>query len=416
VSQIKKLPFKFSPFEKWIVFGGLAAHLFLLYRFQSHMGDYGDFVKAGQLIWDDKDPYSRLMYVNSPVSATLVYGLSWILPFLFVPFFWQVLNMLGIWLFLRAFINPNLAKPLFIAVTLASFFNSTRALYGNVQVTGLVLGLIAVAHILFKSDVSAFVSLIPLWLAFELKPQMTLSFLIFFFFFQKIQSIRILIFGAYVLLSHLVVEIMFVGDIHRLWIEKILRYSSNSLEEGYEISIWKSTAQILGHQPTIKVFTTVFTVLILILMVYFSLQSKGNLILFLATVFPLANSYLHLYDLAPIAILVVIAAFRTQGTSLILGCVLFLQIFPLSQYSQLVLALLFLLVAIWSYWARRSGLKFIVYVLVSSTLVAISFFIQRNLSQEIQIANSVVIPLIAVLALNSKVLISIFNPETIKQV
>jgi hypothetical protein len=224
-----KNPWKyFLHWEKFVLLAGALGYSVITYKYRFQMGDFGDFVKAGSMIWENTDPYSHLMYVNSPVSAVVIFGLSKSLPFLFVPAYWQLLNVAGLILFIRCVVKIELHRSLPAVFSIFAFLNVTRALFGNVQVTGLVLGLVAIGMILIKKGKSEFISMFPIWLAAEIKPQLALGFIAIFLFQGKIQKLRIFALGLYLLISHFLVEAKFKGDIHRLWIEKLLKYSTAS--------------------------------------------------------------------------------------------------------------------------------------------------------------------------------------------
>ena len=192
-----------------VIFLGLTVHIVLLIRYRSQMGDFGDFVKAGDLIWENTNPYTSLMYVNSPVSAVLAYGLNKILPFIFFPAFWQILNIVGIFAFFRLWLRKEVSSNLLLAIALLSFLNVTRALVANVQVTGLVLGAFALGVLLAQKGKSPFLVMLPIWVAAEIKPQLALGLIVFFLFHKGIHFARIAILTFYVFISHLLVEIKY---------------------------------------------------------------------------------------------------------------------------------------------------------------------------------------------------------------
>ena len=71
------------------------------FNYSLNLADFGDYIKAGSLIADRKNPYEQLMYANSPVSALFFYLVSWVLPFPIQPVMVHLLNVLGALFFLR---------------------------------------------------------------------------------------------------------------------------------------------------------------------------------------------------------------------------------------------------------------------------------------------------------------------------
>jgi hypothetical protein len=377
-----------------IVFVGYCA---LLYRFRSHPGDFGDFVKAGELIWNQKNPYSQLMYVNSPVSAVIFYLLSRILPILLIPTFIQILNLIGIMFFFKVVLkNANRANLLWIFVVLL-LFNSTRALLANVQVTGLLLGLIAASLTLTRNSAPAYKVVFPLWLAMEIKPQLAVPFVLVFLFDSKIHKARILLLGIYYFAAHLVVSFKFGSSIDQLWIKKIVSYSSNSMKEGYEISYWKGLAILLGEEKYIQIFSQGVVMITLCFVVYFALKSQTNWAILLAILFPIQNSYLHLYDLVPASILIASLYLRKNSTSLLFGLLILMQIYPLNFYTQLSILLFCLLLNISQ--KEMMSKRLISSLLMFSHSIFVLILLD-NYSEEMQIILSLTIPLIIVLLVN----------------
>jgi hypothetical protein len=402
---------KVSTWEKGIVLAGLIGYGLIVYRYRFQMGDFGDFVSAGKMIWENVDPYSQLMYVNSPVSAVIAYGLSRALPFLFVPAFWQILNIVGLAFFFRTILKSQYHRALPIIFSIFAFFNVTRSLFANVQVTGLVLGMIAIGMTLIKQRRHVLICMIPIWLAAEVKPQLALGFIAVLLFQGKVQKLRIFILGLLVVSSHAIVELKFSGGINRLWIEKLLKYSNASLTEGYEISFWKSLAIYSGQEGSIRILSTFFLVATLVSIMFFALKKRLDIALFLAMFFPFQNTYLHLYDLAPIGILYILALHSFRDFPIIIGTGIFLQFFPLVIETQ-ILAGLICAATVFIITRKNQGfLQLVVSLVVSVFAFVLIFFLLRSQSQELQIAIALVAPTATLLALYIRKFVSPLDSE-----
>jgi hypothetical protein len=395
--------------EKAILLFGAIGYAFITYKYRTQMGDFGDFVKAGKLIWENVDPYSQLMYVNSPVSAVVVYSLSKAIPFLFVPAFWQLLNILGLAFFIRTVVKPEFHSALPVVFSIFAFLNVTRALFANVQVTGMVLGLIAIGITLNQNGKSTFFSMLPIWIAAEVKPQLALGFIAVFLFQGQIQKLRILALGLYVLLGHVIVELKFNGDINRLWVQKLLKYSSASLKEGYEISYWKSLAIFSGQTSIIRILSILFLIATLVAIIALALKRQLEWALFLAIVFPLQNTYLHLYDLAPIGVLFVLSLYSSRDIPLIIGTCIFLQFFPLAIETQVLVAIVFSLMVLLLKAKEQRITRLLLLLSTFLCALAIVFYLLGNQSQELQMANSLVAPAAVLLAINSRKFVALLD-------
>ncbi len=411
MNMSKVLNWRVSSWEKVVLLAGATGYSVIIYRYRFQMGDFGDFEKAGKMIWGNTDPYSQLMYVNSPVSAVLTYGLSRSLPFLFVPAFWQVLNILGLFFFFRTILKSDFHRSLPVVFSIFAFFNVTRALFANVQVTGLVLGLIAIGMTLIKNRRSAFISIIPIWLAAEVKPQLAIGFIAILLFHGKVQKLRIFYLSFLVVLSHAMIEVKFKGDINRLWVEKLLRYSTGSLEEGYEISFWKSLAIYSGQVSFIRVVATLFLVATFMTIVYFALKRRLEIALFLALFLPFQNTYLHLYDLAPIGILFMLVLHRSRSFPIIIGTGTFLQFFPLSIETQILVAFISTATALFIKRKAQRIWQFIILQMISVSTIILIFYLIRDQSQELQIATALVAPVAVLLAIYRREFVSPLDSE-----
>lgn len=409
--QIKRILDSLPKWEKFFFLAGLLAYSILCYRYRIHMGDFGDFVKAGKMITEDIDPYSNLMYVNSPVSAFIVYYLSHLLPFIFFPLFWQLLNVIGLFFFTKTVIRKDLHHILLFAFTCFAFLNVTRALFANVQVTGLVLGLLAISLQATKSNRPAIWVILPSWLALEIKPQIALGFSILILFNNGVQKMRTILLVVFLAISHIFVEFAFVGNIHKLWLQKLLRYSSASLEEGYEISYWKVISIYAGNPSEIRFFSILCTALTLILVIYFSLRAKPNWSIFLCLLLPFQNTYLHLYDLALLGIIFSIGVYVYRSFLMILPVGLLMLFFPIKVDSFTLVALIVLTLMLIFQRNQsnfRSSLKF--YALTVSAGVVLQY-LTRNESQEMQIACALVIPLASMLIFLRKQIVNLLEPN-----
>jgi hypothetical protein len=379
------------------------------------MGDFGDFVKAGELIWENTNPYTSLMYVNSPVSAVLAYGLNKILPFIFFPAFWQILNIVGIFAFFRLWLRKEVSSNLLLAISLLSFLNVTRAMVANVQVTGLVLGTFALGVVLAQKGRSPFLVMLPIWVSAEIKPQLALGLIVFFLFHQGIHFARIAILTFYVFISHLLIEIKYSGFIHSEWIEKVLNYSKTSLNEGYEISYWKGLALTLGEVPAMKTISVFILIINLGFILYMSIKSHTNWAIFGALVLPFQNTYLHLYDLAPLGVLVILGALHYSNYSIVLLAILFIQLFPMSIETQFIVVSFYVLIILIKDFKTKSHLKIFAATVFIFLIGYLSVTLLDNRSEEVQIIFSLVFPSMLLLFINARKFANLFEMGSISR-
>ena len=354
------------------------------FNYSINLADFGDYIKAGSLIADRINPYEQLMYANSPISALFFYLVSWILPFPILPVMVHLLNILGALFFLKWYVGQKFNALYLNLFGISLILGVGRALFGNVQVTGITLGLVALAFTLDHKLKSSYLSLSLLLLALEIKPQITIPFLVLFIF-QKtgvFKKISFLFFAALTL--HATVELYFGSNLHFTWLEKVLRYSKNSiLQTSYEISIWKGINQIIDQQQFLRLFSLLSIVITLIFVAKYS-KSNPEKALFLALIFPAFNSYVHLYDYVGILLIAIKYVNLRRLESLIL-MLPFLFFFPISKNAFLFsLTIELLVIGIVMFRLKSRALVWVSLGLVVSQIFAYSWVFDLN--QEIQMS------------------------------
>lgn len=354
------------------------------FNYSLNLADFGDYIKAGSLIADRINPYEQLMYANSPISALFFYLVSWVLPFPILPVMVHLLNVLGALFFLKWYVGQKLNALYLNLFGISLTLGVGRALFGNVQVTGITLGLVALAFTLDHKLKSSYLSLSLLLLASEIKPQITIPFIVLFIF-QKtggFKKISFLFFSALIL--HATVELYFGSNLHFTWLEKVLRYSKNSiLESSYEISIWKGINQIIDQQQFLRLCSLLSILITLIFVAKYS-KSNPEKAIFLALIFPVFNSYVHLYDFVGILLIAIKYVNLKKFESLIL-ILPFLSYFPISKNAFLFsLTIELLVIGLVMFRLKSRALVWVGLGLVSSQMIAYSWV--YDLNQEIQMS------------------------------
>ena len=308
----------------------LTLFLIMSFKYSLNLADFGDYIRAGSLIADRTNPYESLMYANSPVSALFFYLISLLIPFSILPIMIHLLNVIGIVFFLKWYLNQKLNALVFYILSLLLVSGVGRALFGNVQVTGITLGLVAAAFAINTKYKFNFLPIFLLLLAFEIKAQIAIPFLVLYIF-QGVGALKkISIFVISTLSIHASIEMYYGGNLHLVWLKKVIKYSQNSvLESSYEISIWKSINDVFEQEQLIRILSTITVLFFLLLIMKFSNQNSEKAI-FLALVFPIFNSYVHLYDFIGVLLIAIKYVSRGRFEKLVLVFP-FLFIFPLSK-------------------------------------------------------------------------------------
>jgi hypothetical protein len=221
-------------------------------------------------------------------------------------------------------------------------------------------------------------------LALEIKPQITIPFLVLFIFQRTgvFKKIIFLFLSAFIL--HATVELYFGRDLHFTWLEKVLRYSKNSiLQTSYEISIWKGINQIIDQQQFLRVISLLCIVFTLVLVVKYS-KSNPEKALFLALIFPVFNSYVHLYDYVGVLLIAIkyVTLKRFEISILILP---FLFFFPISKNLFLLsMTIELIVISMIIFRLKSKSLVRVGIGLVISQIIAYPLVLNSN--QEIQMS------------------------------
>lgn len=336
---------EFSKNEIALIGIGIIGFATLLIKYSGIPGDMSAFPIAGKYIWGHENPYSHSSYANSPVSAVILYGFQRIFPFALAPAIIQILNIIGLFTFLKIFFNASDKKQLIPLFAFIPFMSPTRALFGNVQVTGLVLGLVACGYFLIHSKNRIFYGIFSYWWAFELKPQFALPFLIIIIFQNSFHFKRFIYFCILFTSTHLFLSLQYGGSLDLLWLRRVIEYSKNSMLSGYEISGWKALGWITNSPEIFQIGSVVTVLVILTVVVIKSRIGDLNRALALAIVFPLATTYIHSYDLIVIGCCIFLYFAKNRNLANFIPVTLFLQVFPLQHKLVILSACLSLLLA-----------------------------------------------------------------------
>ena len=368
----------------------LTLFLIMSFKYSLNLADFGDYIRAGSLIADRTNPYGSLMYANSPVSALFFYSISLLIPFSILPIMIHLLSVIGTVYFLKWYLNQKLNAMVFYILSLLLVSGVGRALFGNVQVTGITLGLVAAAFAINTKYKFNFLPIFLLFLAFEIKAQIAIPFLVLYIFQGVGVFKKISIFVISTLSIHASIEMYYGGNLHLVWLKKVIKYSQNSiLESSYEISIWKSINDIFEQEHLIRILSTITVLFFLLLIMKFSNQNSDKAV-FLALVFPIFNSYVHLYDFIGVLLIAIKYVSRGRIEKIILVFP-FLFIFPLSInlfYSSILIELLLLIIVLYKY--RNQAYIGLIFGLFIYQIFMFPHLINRN--QEIQMSFYLSVP------------------------
>ena len=275
--------------------------------------DYGVWVRAGENLLLDKNPYLEDVILKSGTFSSLMIYLLFKLSFDNYLFFliMQALNILGVvtYLYIFRFTSPASTVMLFLMLT----FSSTREVLVNGQTTGILIGGFAVAYKLLdaihnqeiKTKYLRYFALLlaSLFLIFGLDLKPNLMLIPFLVLIKHYKEFRVFFLSLVLWTIHQlyfsfkVNDLLFFSWINNL--REVVSYNTNPNFFG-SIGVW----QVFNFANLPALFlevAPVITFLTMGLISLFSLRRWGiNVAIFLAFFANYLYTYFHFYSFAPL--------------------------------------------------------------------------------------------------------------------
>ena len=275
--------------------------------------DYGVWVKAGENLLLDKNPYLEDVILKSGTFSSLMIYLLFKLSFDNYLFFliMQALNILGVVTYLYIFRFTSTASTVMIFLMLT--FSSTREVLVNGQTTGILIGGFAVAYKLLdaihnqeiKTKYLRYFALLlaSLFLIFGLDLKPNLMLIPFLVLIKHYKEFRVFFLSLVLWTIHQlyfsfkVNDLLFFSWINNL--REVVSYNTNPNFFG-SIGVW----QVFNFANLPALFlevAPVITFLTMGLISLFSLRRWGiNVAIFLAFFANYLYTYFHFYSFAPL--------------------------------------------------------------------------------------------------------------------
>jgi len=311
--------------------------------------DYGVWVRAGENLLLNKNPYLEDEILKSGTFSSLIFYLFFKLFYSNYLFFllMQALNILGIIAYLHFFRLTSIGSTVTLFLMLT--FSSTREVLVNGQTTGILIGMFAIAHKilnvihnqLIKSTFLQFFGLLFVSLllitGLDLKPNlMLIPTLILVIYYQdyRIILISLVFWSAHQIYFYLKLDELLIFS----WIDNLrvlVSYESNPSFFG-SIGIWQ-LLNLLNFPTLFLQVAPIVTFLVFALFSLSSLKRWGlNTAIFLAFLANYFYTYFHFYSFAPILAFLI---FKLLGRRryLIAGFSISSMQFSFNHESQIVL-------------------------------------------------------------------------------
>jgi uncharacterized membrane protein YuzA (DUF378 family) len=282
--------------------------------------DVGVYIAAGNAILRGLNPYETVGNRFGTVGAVPFGIIDFVVPANLTTIVFQLVNLAGIILFIRTFLQSNAKYSEQIAYFLTILFSATREMLVTNQITGILMGAFAFwysqnnKYLLTQRPKFLTSSALAAVFLVDLKPH--LFGIIFFIYFLKKRNFRIIFttISAWISL-HVFIDLTQQRVLEFDWL-KILMSLQDQAQEGAlpdAVSFWPLITSVthLEHFPTLALVMP--TLLGLIVLSAYS--TKKDLIELLPWLFllPATSIYFHYYDLVPALVFMIASQLKNPS-------------------------------------------------------------------------------------------------------
>lgn len=324
------------------IFGVLSTLLLLFYyraggiadtgRLNVGLRDLGPFVDGGKAIISGINPYDPVLTRGGSAGSLAIGILSILIPQGLVMISFQILNFLGLFYFIRKFPIQLTLETRYIIFLIGIWSAPFRENLSLNQITGIVLGLIALGFLTeFRKNrvIRIIISRLSIGLAMDLKPQIVFPIIIIFFIFKYFRR-EILEAGVTLLSIHIFIDLRIGKIIEKDYLHFLstLAKQSKGSDFGDSVTYWPLLQELGINLRGIFVGTSAMIVVGFLIYKLTAIKNPAS-ILALSVIVPTFGSYYHLYDavgVATIALIYFSKESRLLLPTIIFGCLVMIPI------------------------------------------------------------------------------------------
>lgn len=336
--------------------------------------DVGVYVEAGKAVFAGLNPYETVgnrFGTLGPLPITL---LSYLVPSEFLTFFFQAINLMGIYLFLFVFVRlykNQLADPIFLTIL---FFAPTREMLTTNQITGIIMGLIAFGYLMYaryleqKSFADLVISGVSFAFAADLKPHLVALFILFLSVSNRKLNVLFASLASWSL-GHLAIDISQGRILEIDWLAslQVIQYRSSQGTLGDSVSFWPIIYKLLGVDGLPGTVTNLPLFLTTIFALRYCIKSDLARALPWVFLIPSTSIYFHYYDAIPaFLIALLLIKDRVKIPALVF---IGLTLIPKEYQSIRNQILVILFLSLWTYFSmnpRKIGKIVLAFLLVNA--------------------------------------------------
>jgi hypothetical protein len=315
------------------------------------LADTSIYFGGGDKLVHGLNPYdgSSLLF-SAPTGAKFLYIAGVLLQIEQFPVIWNIVNILGVSIFFYLVLRIlTLEKYAVIIVAILLVTSPVREMVVNNQVTGFVLGVTSLSiHFAQTSEskLRVLLLLFPIYISFELKPNLILGFLIYYLWFHK----KVIGFRSSLVISAILALNLLLFRFEYLdWMQFISTQGVQNITgfESLGLSTLAFETNILGYDSARILGVALFALSLIFILGSF-LTGSSERIFALTPLVALSFPYLHLLDLIvalPFVITRVLHENRIKFLSPLVIVVIFFPRPSDSLVKYLAITLLVLLVS-----------------------------------------------------------------------
>jgi hypothetical protein len=282
--------------------------------------DVGVYISAGNAVLQGINPYELVGNRFGAVGAVPFGVIDFFIPSNLTTVFFQVVNLAGIFLFIRTFQKAPDNFRSEVIYLLIILFSATREMLVTNQITGILMGIFAFWHrrqgmyLASNKKIHLLIASLSAVFLLDLKPHLFGLILLFYFIKSKEKMLPITISATWIFL-HLLVDLTQRRILEIDWFNTLFKLQEQA--KGGQlpdaVSFWPL---INSFFPGIEFSSlTIFFPLILGLLALGFLSRKRNILDLLPWLFllPATSIYFHYYDLIPALVLMMIMQIQSPS-------------------------------------------------------------------------------------------------------
>jgi hypothetical protein len=341
--------------------------------------DVGVYIATGNAVLRGVNPYETVGNRFGTVGPIPFGIIDFIVPANLTTAVFQLLNLAGILLFIRTFLQSKIKYSQHITYFLTILFSATREMLVTNQITGILMGVFAFWYsqqnrfLLTNKTKCLISSAIAAVFLVDLKPH--LFGMILFFYFLKQRNVRSFLTTIIAWISlHIFVDLTQQRILELDWLKILLALQEQAKDGALldAVSFWP----LIKSVTTLESFPTLALMLptllgLIVLSVYLA---KKDLIELLPWLFllPAISIYFHYYDLVPALVLMIASQLKNQ--SKYFPFAIGFLVIPQEIISLLNILVLIVAILSWKFlidraWFLRANLVVTIGLVISYTCI-----------------------------------------------